>query len=133
MSKEGGGAGNNWASGYYQGEQVQDTLLDMMGEWVLWVGSSVSVCSLRAFDLNSVIFARLFCRCNTTLLDRTFVSHCAGLLPAILARESAELCVVHLLQTVSKFALGNHSWTALDCASTVPPVHTLPGGLQRSG
>ncbi len=32
ISKEGGGAGNNWASGYTQGEAVQETLLDMMGE-----------------------------------------------------------------------------------------------------
>lgn len=30
ISKEGGGAGNNWASGYHQGEQVQETLLDMI-------------------------------------------------------------------------------------------------------
>uniref|UniRef100_A0A7S0R5G3 Tubulin gamma chain n=1 Tax=Chlamydomonas leiostraca TaxID=1034604 RepID=A0A7S0R5G3_9CHLO len=30
MSKEGGGAGNNWASGYTQGEAVQETLLDML-------------------------------------------------------------------------------------------------------
>lgn len=32
ISKEGGGAGNNWASGFTQGEQVQETLLDMIGE-----------------------------------------------------------------------------------------------------
>jgi hypothetical protein len=32
ISKEGGGAGNNWASGFSQGEQVQETLLDMIGE-----------------------------------------------------------------------------------------------------
>jgi hypothetical protein len=31
ISKEGGGAGNNWASGFTQGEQVQETLLDMIG------------------------------------------------------------------------------------------------------
>ena len=36
ISKEGGGAGNNWASGFVQGEQVQEMLLDMMGKqaWV---------------------------------------------------------------------------------------------------
>jgi len=33
VSKEGGGAGNNWASGYTQGEAVQETLLDMFGGW----------------------------------------------------------------------------------------------------
>lgn len=32
FSKEGGGAGNNWASGYSQGEAVQEALLDMIGE-----------------------------------------------------------------------------------------------------
>lgn len=32
MSKEGGGAGNNWASGFTQGEQVQEILLDMIGK-----------------------------------------------------------------------------------------------------
>lgn len=31
ISKEGGGAGNNWASGHTQGEAVQETLLDMFG------------------------------------------------------------------------------------------------------
>jgi hypothetical protein len=31
MSKEGGGAGNNWASGFTQGQQVEEALLDMMG------------------------------------------------------------------------------------------------------
>ncbi|KAG1660586.1 hypothetical protein FOA52_005122 [Chlamydomonas sp. UWO 241] len=30
ISKDGGGAGNNWASGYTQGEAVQETLLDMI-------------------------------------------------------------------------------------------------------
>ncbi|KIY94414.1 Tubulin gamma chain [Monoraphidium neglectum] len=30
MSKEGGGAGNNWASGFSQGEAVQEALLDMI-------------------------------------------------------------------------------------------------------
>lgn len=35
ISKEGGGAGNNWASGYSQGEAVQETLLDMIGEYEL--------------------------------------------------------------------------------------------------
>lgn len=32
ISKEGGGAGNNWASGFTQGEAVQETLLDMIGK-----------------------------------------------------------------------------------------------------
>ena len=31
LSDHGGGAGNNWASGYHQGEQVQEDLLDMIG------------------------------------------------------------------------------------------------------
>jgi hypothetical protein len=31
VSKEGGGAGNNWASGFQQGESVQEALLDMIG------------------------------------------------------------------------------------------------------
>lgn len=33
VSKEGGGAGNNWASGFTQGEQVQELLFDMIGTW----------------------------------------------------------------------------------------------------
>ena len=32
LSKHGGGAGNNWASGYHQGESVQEDILDMLGE-----------------------------------------------------------------------------------------------------
>ena len=32
MSDHGGGAGNNWASGYHQGESVQEDILDMIGE-----------------------------------------------------------------------------------------------------
>ena len=31
LSKHGGGAGNNWASGYHQGEGVQEDILDMLG------------------------------------------------------------------------------------------------------
>jgi len=34
LSDHGGGAGNNWASGYSQGEAVQEDILDMIGE--LW-------------------------------------------------------------------------------------------------
>lgn len=33
VSDHGGGAGNNWASGYHQGESVQDDILDMIGEF----------------------------------------------------------------------------------------------------
>ena len=32
LSDHGGGAGNNWASGYRQGEIVQEDILDMIGE-----------------------------------------------------------------------------------------------------
>ena len=32
ISKDGGGAGNNWASGFTQGESIQEFLLDMIGE-----------------------------------------------------------------------------------------------------
>ena len=32
LSNHGGGAGNNWASGYHQGESVQEDILDMIGE-----------------------------------------------------------------------------------------------------
>ena len=42
ISKDGGGAGNNWASGFTQGEGVQETLLDMIGEGS---GSGHSWCS----------------------------------------------------------------------------------------
>lgn len=31
ISEDGGGAGNIWASGYYQAEKVQEHLLDMIG------------------------------------------------------------------------------------------------------
>lgn len=31
LSDHGGGAGNNWASGYSQGEAVQEDILDMIG------------------------------------------------------------------------------------------------------
>ena len=32
LSDHGGGAGNNWASGYHQGESVQEDILDMIGK-----------------------------------------------------------------------------------------------------
>ena len=32
VSAEGGGAGNNWASGFAQAEAVQELLRDMLGE-----------------------------------------------------------------------------------------------------
>ena len=35
LSAHGGGAGNNWASGYHQGESVQEEILDMIGKWLL--------------------------------------------------------------------------------------------------
>ena len=38
LSSHGGGAGNNWASGYHQGESVQEDILDMIG------GSSALTC-----------------------------------------------------------------------------------------
>lgn len=34
MSDHGGGAGNNWASGYHQGESVQEDILDMIGGYL---------------------------------------------------------------------------------------------------
>ena len=36
LSKHGGGAGNNWASGYHQGESVQEDILDMIGGSPVW-------------------------------------------------------------------------------------------------
>jgi hypothetical protein len=41
LSDHGGGAGNNWASGYSQGEAVQEDILDMIGaragsSWGRW-------------------------------------------------------------------------------------------------
>ena len=33
LSAHGGGAGNNWASGYHQAQTAQEDLLDMLGEW----------------------------------------------------------------------------------------------------
>jgi len=39
ISKDGGGAGNIWASGYYQAEKVQEHLLDMIGAASLFLFS----------------------------------------------------------------------------------------------
>lgn len=30
LSKHGGGAGNNWASGYHQGEKLQEEIFDIL-------------------------------------------------------------------------------------------------------
>lgn len=30
LSKDGGGAGNNWASGYHQGEKLQEEIFDIL-------------------------------------------------------------------------------------------------------
>lgn len=48
VSKEGGGAGNNWASGFSQGEAVQEALLDMIGEqqWLLLSGAAWWWCAV---------------------------------------------------------------------------------------
>lgn len=32
LSAHGGGAGNNWASGYHQAEEASEDILDMIGE-----------------------------------------------------------------------------------------------------
>lgn len=37
MSDHGGGAGNNWASGYHQGESVQEDILDMIGGYLRYL------------------------------------------------------------------------------------------------
>lgn len=37
ISKEGGGAGNIWASGFCQAEKVQEHLLDMIGKYHRWL------------------------------------------------------------------------------------------------
>lgn len=40
MSDHGGGAGNNWASGYQQGEIVQEDILDMIGRPLILAGGT---------------------------------------------------------------------------------------------
>ncbi|KAF7996994.1 hypothetical protein HCN44_005271 [Aphidius gifuensis] len=35
LSKHGGGAGNNWASGYHQGEKLQEEIFDILDRFVL--------------------------------------------------------------------------------------------------
>jgi hypothetical protein len=51
VASEGGGAGNNWASGYYQASTVHDTLMDMIDREA--DGSdSLEVC---AYVVNSVV------------------------------------------------------------------------------
>lgn len=37
VSKEGGGAGNNWGSGYTQAASVEEQLLDMLGDIKVYV------------------------------------------------------------------------------------------------
>lgn len=49
LSDHGGGAGNNWASGYHQGEAVQEDILDMIGGQ-LW-GSFLGTTRLHAPNL----------------------------------------------------------------------------------
>jgi hypothetical protein len=67
ISKEGGGAGNNWASGFTQGEQVQETLLDMIGATpggccCCCCCSSVSCCAVL-YVVNNVMGATVGCSC----------------------------------------------------------------------
>ena len=52
MLDHGGGAGNNWASGYQQGESVQDDILDMIGAAYCQVSrvSRVSVCQEHGYQ-----------------------------------------------------------------------------------
>ena len=40
LSNHGGGAGNNWASGYHQGESVQEEILDMIGRKYVMEGAT---------------------------------------------------------------------------------------------
>lgn len=54
ISKEGGGAGNNWASGFTQGEQVQETLLDMIGRDSPRYSTTPHTALLRAFASDSI-------------------------------------------------------------------------------
>lgn len=50
LSKHGGGAGNNWASGYHQGEKLQEEIFDILDREA--DGSdSLEVCTVILFKL----------------------------------------------------------------------------------
>ena len=50
LSKHGGGAGNNWASGYHQGEKLQEEIFDILDREA--DGSdSLEVCTIILLEL----------------------------------------------------------------------------------
>lgn len=54
LSKHGGGAGNNWASGYHQGEKLQEEIFDILDREA--DGSdSLEVCVVMLFEFISLI------------------------------------------------------------------------------
>jgi tubulin gamma len=66
VSKDGGGAGNNWAQGYSAGERIYEEVMEMVDREA--EGSdSLEVCSYCSFSFVVLIYAfvhRALCSCT---------------------------------------------------------------------
>lgn len=87
ISKDGGGAGNNWASGFTQGEGVQETLLDMIGKGQRRITKRGSRDGSESEDLEAVISSSVGWSLRTTMLLAPCQSH-LNLLYSQIARPS---------------------------------------------
>lgn len=70
MSDHGGGAGNNWASGYHQGESVQEDILDMIGT-LANITTKPTTCFAVQAGCNDIIFLQLVPSLRTELLHHS--------------------------------------------------------------
>ncbi|KAK9102707.1 hypothetical protein Sjap_019961 [Stephania japonica] len=71
VSDHGGGAGNNWASGYHQGEQVQEDIMDMVDREADGSVSLEGFCSLPLYSWRNGIRASS-CHISCKVEDEQF-------------------------------------------------------------
>ena len=81
LSDHGGGAGNNWASGYHQGEGVQEDILDMIGG--CWLRCLTQHTVLDG-SLDGLLAGRCTCGSRWQMRDRCRPG-CAANCPALRA------------------------------------------------
>ena len=130
LSKHGGGAGNNWASGYHQGESVQEDILDMLGEaWQrLRVGEGTT-CPAMQGGLQAAAVA-----CSHALqvvfVWRACARAACGVAARFLDRSTGPQ---YATRTCSSSAASPCEASAARCSSALPPGRLWPAADREVG
>jgi len=119
VSEEGGGAGNNWASGYGQGMKVHDSIMDMIDREA--DGSD-------SLEVRFVVVARpralalTFCRAQGFVLCHSIAGGTGSGMGSYLLEQLNDHFPKKLIQTYSVFP--NQVRVVATCA--LPPSHVSP-------